>query len=86
MSKHTKGPWKIEVNNAADFQVVTEKYDVCIVGNENDDYNKANAHLIAAAPEMLEALEKIAISTECPDWLGDWVLPVIMKAKGESNE
>lgn len=52
--KHTKGPWtlnKDEVygNNGRDF--------IADIFNESESY-KANANLIASAPEMFEELEK----------------------------
>ena len=68
MSKHTPGPWK------EDAWVGTDPYDdpdgpFVEVGNVRWSPNKvdvpaaieqtANARLIAAAPELLEALEKV---------------------------
>jgi hypothetical protein len=60
MSGHTKGPWKAE-----EFDVVRAtgpKEDRTIAfgalfGSESADEAKANARLIAAAPELLEALK-----------------------------
>lgn len=63
-AKHTPGPWFVEVGNDpsawANYfpKVVTEKY--IVVGTEgmygDRETDLANARLIAAAPEMLEAL------------------------------
>ena len=59
MSKHTQGPWTV------DGAVATENLDVLGEGGrvamlDCDDIDaetlKANARLIAAAPEMLDAL------------------------------
>ena len=58
MSKHTPGPWTIR-NNFIDAEI-----DIVAEFNPIIDGSQANAHLIAAAPEMLEALEKISISIE----------------------
>lgn len=68
MSKHTKGPWKVK--NGA---VYTEK-EAPIAKMVRDDSaleagiypveRDANARLIAAAPEMLEALELAAAYIE----------------------
>lgn len=62
--KHTPGPWKVTDNNYT-LGVETEdgKYsvcDVCLSNGEtrNDaEEDKANARLIASAPELLEALK-----------------------------
>lgn len=61
-SKHTKGPWNTEINNG-ELEIWSQ--DIFIAGVTHDLYftaeksgqHAANAALIAAAPEMLEALE-----------------------------
>ena len=54
-------------------------------GSEETD---ANAHLIAAAPDLYEALERclqmITTPNGPPDW--DWVRSVLAKARGESHD
>lgn len=61
--KHTKGPWKIETH-AGNVEVWHQDTHVTTINkNAKASYeitamDVANAHLIAAAPEMLEALEK----------------------------
>jgi len=73
MSKHTAGPWFIGVSSDDDQIHCIDAFDisrgrgnleVCKVwGTVNDteesDQSKANARLIAAAPELLEALEVV---------------------------
>ena len=52
--KHTAGPWTREgifVGGRDRFRVTD-----CFVGERSPDENRANARLIAAAPEMLKAL------------------------------
>lgn len=64
MNGHTKGPWKavqtshgpIDVFDANDHDVVT------VYGGR-----MGNALLIAAAPELLEALQTLMASSEEPD-------------------
>jgi hypothetical protein len=74
MSKHTAGPWNViykfgtsvgissgkpqqYVNGEAQDQIVM--IVPCAEHNGGDEATKANAHLIAAAPDLLEALESI---------------------------
>ena len=63
--KHTKGPWFKDghfIRQVDDSGLIAELY---ISPNSNDGRNQSltdNARLIAAAPEMLEALEAICDS------------------------
>ena len=59
---HTPGPWHVDVTDAdadvhSGFGMVA-----CTVGHPSnqDDEGRSNARLIAAAPELLAALESIA--------------------------
>lgn len=70
MSKHTPGPWVLD-----DFEVSTERDPANLIAHvyacdrpENPDNEwdvgietAANAKLIAAAPDLLEALEQIMV-------------------------
>lgn len=67
--KHTPGPWEYVRDEDGSFDVcqqtgapiTTWSSDVCRVyqinGTQPEDVAEANARLIAAAPELLEALE-----------------------------
>ena len=68
-SQHTPGPWKVTDMHPEEgcrsirgpkFEYVAE---VCVVttmhGDNSDEVREANARLIAAAPALLEALERI---------------------------
>lgn len=71
MSKHTKGPWRMH-----DMEKNT------IVGNDHlaiadtnatsrsSEENKANAKLIAAAPELLECLKELKETPKMAIWIG----------------
>lgn len=66
MSGFTPGPWKLEVGDHTHrYVLVTDEADHTIhykygSGLARDaDRDEANAHLIAAAPELLEALVNI---------------------------
>lgn len=64
MSKHTPGPW-IYIGNG-DIVARSENYcggekDIASVFLTANDEDEANARLIAAAPELLEALQNLSI-------------------------
>lgn len=93
LPKHTPGPWRLQEpsktkqKELALFRVLTPNGDegISIAGT------LANAHLIAAAPELLEACEialkrliELQISTGYPTaWPQIQLETVIKKAKGE---
>ena len=58
MSKHTQGPWRQDkwdaVITASGSMLVT---DGVALGGRSTEETRANARLIAAAPELLEALK-----------------------------
>ena len=73
MSKHTPGPWVIQETNFAQQKNVYAQADkppiATVYGSTGE--NEANARLIAAAPEMLEALRNLLDETmhathDCP--------------------
>lgn len=63
--KNTKGPWRVtsSANGPTAISHAEDSYSVICRLDAKDPQpiliNKANAHLIAAAPEMLEMLEKL---------------------------
>jgi len=85
MSKYTPGLWTA---NGDQVEVETEKndgYRVCDVFGP--DY-KANANLIAAAPDLLEALKAIELARttdETKDWLKASKLSDAAIAKAEGR-
>jgi len=89
--KHTPAPW--EAHTGEDYTVVmlpdecTDNASIAVYGS-NDE---ANARLIAAAPELLEALKKaeeaireIAEENDGDYELADELRAVIAKATGEA--
>lgn len=95
---HVLGPWKI-LEEGDDFITRTIIIDhvkptprnlseVCIVttGSFSDEVEEANAHLIAAAPDLLEALEGLesyapTIIGESPSTFDKGLHSAIVKAK-----
>lgn len=63
MSKHTPGPWHID--DASYGQIVCSRTsDVAVVRNTGGLPHHGNARLIAAAPELLEALRDALAAME----------------------
>ena len=55
-AKHTPGPWHIARFEASTVEIRNDRgLTVAEVGDSSQE-DEANAHLIAAAPELLEAL------------------------------
>ena len=89
MSKHTPGPWKIV--DAWNYYMVEGQNDEEIIWQDGPyqtpTINKANACLIAAAPDLLKALEEISLcsqnSMSSKDECGRIARAAIAKAKGE---
>jgi hypothetical protein len=65
MNKHTPGPWRAQPREGfeGEWEVVstceTEWLIAAAAPHIDGDPDEANAHLIAAAPELLEALEAV---------------------------
>lgn len=93
--KHTPGPWNFQPCDeyAYSFEVLCEKdYYIATThdGVRGDSNAGANARLIAAAPDLLEAL-RLAVRQNSLDMLmtGDEIRQckmAIAKATGESND
>ena len=84
MNKHTPGPWTYEqISNNA--YVIDENGSAVMLYRNPDDEMKANARLIAAAPELLEALEW-AVDNPHDDayWISQ-ARAAIAKAKGKGE-
>ena len=93
MGKHTTGPWKavgryVEAGNGALVCNTIEMRMKNEIEQERESYkSRANARLIAAAPDMLNALEECAdvFESGAPDFAGilKTVRGVITKAREE---
>ena len=81
MSKHTPGPWLIEAQNCHSGDIATvhntdEKWVTIYAPHwmetgMDEKEQSANARLIAAAPDLLEALKKIS-AIENKMYGADW--------------
>jgi TPP-dependent trihydroxycyclohexane-1,2-dione (THcHDO) dehydratase len=92
-SKHTKGPWSVDFSTGHASINSNDKTigHIHVPSFEIKPEDKANAHLIAAAPEMLEALNQMVKAWETQDWFQkgsrkilDNAVDVLKKARGES--
>lgn len=87
--KHTPGPWSVHQESIEpDWHIVTT-VGGAIVANVSDRGEwGANAHLIAAAPDLLEALKNMLSKCGCGTALGckvcDAARAAIAKAEGRS--
>ena len=67
MKKHTPGPWSCDwtSNHAHDYRLTRPSgrpLPIYAPGNDHSQ-QRANARLIAAAPDLLEALDKLLAAT-----------------------
>lgn len=70
MAEHTKGPWKVSVSTTpgCGFSVRSKSHRIAMVEGRDPAHNMtqgdevvaANARVIAAAPDLLEACELVA--------------------------
>jgi hypothetical protein len=88
--KHTPGPWKVDAPYILEIQS-SDGQHVATVRHTPDWLEAANAHLIAAAPDLLAALERFVelFRDLSPDAAGEDLLAAvaggsaaIAKAKG----
>ena len=85
--KFTKGPWRID--EFRDFASIMAGYtEICYIDDDlNCDKVRANARLIAAAPEMYELLELLdnylAINGGLSDRMTTEIRKLMKKARGE---
>lgn len=95
MNKHTPGPWRLVwrlVISDKSWQTkyqIDDSFGACVVACDDitDENAEANARLIAAAPELLEALEytlKCLMQTDVGEAHYQPAIAAIAKARGEA--
>lgn len=88
-TKHTPGPWVVDRTHPELERNVVWSGDQIIASVVNDQHGNAdaNARLVAAAPELLEALRYMVANAEAEGWsemmLAD-ATAAIAKAEGRS--
>jgi hypothetical protein len=91
MSKHTKGPWEYAGGNDGSCEVNIGETTVGICRWDKNtgiyvidrEEMEANANLIAAAPEMLEALKKTFVIFKALADAGLYPMPLMQENGGE---
>ena len=86
MNKHTPGPW-VFVSTPNDDDFSHEIMDVCALYRNGNPQRVADARLIAAAPDLLEALEytlKCLMQTDVGEAHYQPAIAAIAKARGEA--
>lgn len=94
-AKHTQGQWRVAADGdevtVSPVGVLQSSKTICKTSSayRSDEECRANAWLIAAAPELLESLEqmlRLATRNDVPDAeqleIADRALTVIRKARG----
>ena len=92
---YTQGPWEmVDYDDFEEAPVVGVRirdvlggYHAVAAIHDQGDQTEANANLIAAAPEMLEMLEEIALQINLGQDISEWyseIVDTIEKARGET--
>lgn len=81
MSKHTRGPWEVETRPKG-FTIYGEDSTLVVsrefFRNTETQEHHANARLIAAAPELLDAAQAArAILQACGEWGNPFIAPQV---------
>ena len=91
MNKHTPAPWQASWHGTTHFsqiEIWSSSHPVCIIATSNTNPNK-DANLIAAAPELLSALEFLVAAADTEPGMNIYKAHIaaaraaIKKAKGE---
>ena len=85
MSTHTPGPWEIRAEEADEEYWITEPHYT--VGPASIVFNIEDACLIAAAPELLEALKLMIDTHDTGGWPTSTIViarAAIAKAEGKA--
>lgn len=92
-TEHTPGPWKLIPADGITFKwpaIQRGEEGGFVVKGRSDLQAKADAHLIAAAPDMLECLKLIMGNStnfrlKAPDYMIDKIDAAIAKAEGRAS-
>jgi hypothetical protein len=85
-ARFTPGPWHV-VEGHSIVSIKADGIDIADTSSKRyyqsfDQTDRANAHLIAAAPDMFEALEAVVATSPIEDSVLPMVLAALSKARG----
>ena len=83
MRKHTPGPWRYEYEPGFCGELIAA--NGTIIAEFISEPRPPNARLIAAAPELLEALQGLITGAEAMGWNTKKARAAIAKATGENK-
>jgi hypothetical protein len=87
-TKHTPGPWSVAIGDGCFVVETNDAFIRFVIHGSNQEGDEANARLIAAAPDLLDAL---CMVLDDPDALDgrpltyECVRAAIAKATGETS-
>ena len=85
LNPYTPGPWRVDHSGPCHIGIIDENERTiafCALQSEDAGEDESNSCLIAAAPDLLAALERLAHPMADDDDL-DYAREVIAKAKGQ---
>jgi hypothetical protein len=89
ITKHTPGPWKVGPTNLGNEIFIQDHRDIGITlvfpRTDKPDPIKANARLIAAAPDLLAACESALVMWAGDDIKLETIRQAIAKARGTDD-
>jgi hypothetical protein len=87
MNNHTQGPWTIENNSIYGNAGMIRPFIASVEDDHRDEETNANARLIAAAPDLLEAADDALADLEGYEFAAETIRKLraaIAKATGET--
>lgn len=88
MSEHTPGPWHVKgrtPNECPTIGPLGAPSVVYLVANMPEATERANAHLIAAVTDLLEACKKANTCASIPDCVKEVIRDAVTKATGKET-
>src|SRR4051812_37585185 len=81
---HTPGPWLAEADDSSVFDSEGREVADCLTFPFAGEEAEANARLIAAAPELYEALKALIVLSDSAAW--DKAFAALAKAEGRNHD